>query len=763
MWFVFFAAVFLLTACSLIYIKNFKNGLAGNKKLFAFGMTLVLVLVGIADAIMNFGEFRGAFSMIGFAAALEFVLYTLLRGGSYRTIAFMAKAILAAVLLELTFFQLPSYRIITGNYEHSVLSLSQAEFTGCAYDESLGGIVVNGTSEAALEFHQLGQKIGTVYVDAVFPEGGMGQVNFFADMTEETAYHYRLKIIESALVSNSVPSQYATVNLSGETNDARFRFSGTGENVSCVIKGIELNKPVPFDVIPLRAVLLFLIPTFVYACIYSSLMNQTYEKNKFFCRTASVCITVLAVFIVAMLVFAQAPELKLADRFSLTKGDQITEELVLAFENGQFNLLSEPSAELLAMENPYDYGARYYSGIECLWDHALYNGKYYSYYGIAPLLLFLPYHLITGYFFPTDIAVLLFGSLGVIFLSMLYSAIVKKWFASISTGAYISGLAIILAGCGIWCSAGRTMFYELAISAGFLCFTAAAYFFVTSGILESGKTEQPRIFLSSLLMGLAVMSRPTLAVYAVCFCVFCLIGVVKREKGRRIRHLLCALAPLCALGLFQMYYNYARFGSVFEFGIKYSLTINDFTKTEFHLHNMLIGLYNFLIAPPAFIPDYPFISAPFSFLGINGYYYKDEGAMSGLIFIAPVVLGYFFGARALKSPDNKKSRVSAAIIVGSFGIIAPILIICSAWESGYSARYIADFSWQMIAGALIVVFGLYIKSENAQKKRAYTAAMGICCVYTVIVTAVETAVFAFPMNVFPEYADLLNRLVAFYK
>ena len=42
------------------------------------------------------------------------------------------------------------------------------------------------------------------------------------------------------------------------------------------------------------------------------------------------------------------------------------------------------------------------------WDHVYFDGKYYSYYGIAPVvLLFLPYHKLTGYYFPDSLAVLL--------------------------------------------------------------------------------------------------------------------------------------------------------------------------------------------------------------------------------------------------------------------------------------------------------------------------------------------------------------------
>ena len=760
MWLIFFTALILFALCSVIYISHFSRKLTGNKKLFCHGMTAVLVLTGIADLLMNFGEFKGAFAAIGFCSAIEFILYAYLTERKSPVTAFFGKAVLVAALLELVFFQFPSYRLLIGDYEHTVLNISQGELENCTFEN--GGIPV-GKDEISISYHGLDKKIGTVWVNAEFPENETGQINFFVDMTEETGYYYRLKAVDSAIVSNSGQSQFAMVQLAGKSTDARFRFSAFGENHSCVIKEIELNKPIPFDVMPLRMAVISLFAAFIYACIKSAVMNGEYEKNQKFCHYAANAVTLIGVCVVVMFVCSQIPNGDFFGRFKLTEGNQITEELVLAFEHGQFSLLEKPSDALLAMDNPYDHGSRFYGEIDCLWDHALYEGKYYSYYGIAPLLLFIPYHLITGYFFPEDIAVMIFSSLGLLFLSMTYSFIVKKWFGKISVGVYLSGLVMLLAGCGIWCCAGRPMFYEMAVSAGFMCLAAAVYLIFTSGIICGGKTNLPRIFLSSLLMGLSVMCRPTLAVYAVCGFVFFIINAKKQGKGGMLKYICCAFLPVCCLGAFQMYYNYARFDSVFEFGIKYSLTINDFTHTEFHLHNMLVGVYNFLLAPPAFIPDYPFVSAPFSFIGLNGYYFKDEGTISGLIFLVPPIFGYLSGRKALKLIPDRKNRILSALAVGTMGIIMPLVIVCAAWESGYSARYMADFSWQAIMGAYAVLFLQYIKSENAEKKRVFTAAMGICAVYTLIVVSIESFVFAFPMISFPEFADMLNRFAAFYK
>ena len=53
--------------------------------------------------------------------------------------------------------------------------------------------------------------------------------------------------------------------------------------------------------------------------------------------------------------------------------------------NGRLDLEADPPAELLALDNPYDAGARDAAQINDIhWDHAFYNGRYYVYFGIVP-------------------------------------------------------------------------------------------------------------------------------------------------------------------------------------------------------------------------------------------------------------------------------------------------------------------------------------------------------------------------------------------
>lgn len=51
-------------------------------------------------------------------------------------------------------------------------------------------------------------------------------------------------------------------------------------------------------------------------------------------------------------------------------------------------LVLDAAPELAELDNVYDNSERNASGISYAWDRAYYNGHYYSYFGITPVLVF---------------------------------------------------------------------------------------------------------------------------------------------------------------------------------------------------------------------------------------------------------------------------------------------------------------------------------------------------------------------------------------
>lgn len=418
--------------------------------------------------------------------------------------------------------------------------------------------------------------------------------------------------------------------------------------------------------------------------------------------------------------------------FTSQEGNQISKELVDAFEHHQVNLLEEPSEDLLKLDDPYEYvkrDAEVGSG-NFLWDHCFYNGKYYSYYGIGPVLaLFLPYHLITGYYFPSGWATLMFSLIGILFLTKIYLAVIEKKFRDLPTNTVTAGLITLQLSSGIMFSAARPLFYELAIASGFMCVAIGAYLLMTSNILWDGKISYVRLGFASFFLGYAVLCRPTLAVYCIAALFFfagglkkALDGLEKRQKTRTFfKYAAVALVPLGIIALGQMTYNYLRFDNPLDFGIQYSLTINDFTHAEFHWKYVLINMYAYLFNMPHFTPrKFTYLASSAERFGINGYTFFDDAGKNlvsvGIIYRALPMFAYLFSGKALQRVEKKK-RILPALLIGVTCILMPLAIIFSSWESGYAVRYNADFSWQMVIGALVVAFTLYksIKSESTKK------------------------------------------------
>lgn len=147
---------------------------------------------------------------------------------------------------------------------------------------------------------------------------------------------------------------------------------------------------------------------------------------------------------------------------------------------------------------------------------------------------------------------------------------------------------------------------------------------------------------------------------------------------------------------------------------------------------------------------------------MNGYYFSDAGNTSGILFLAFPVIGYLFGGKALSRLPDRRAKLYYSTVVGLPCLVMPLVIICSVWQSGYAIRYTADFSWEILIGALAILFFLYRKSRNETKKAMLRAFMGISMMAAVVINAIQIVYFAFPENDYPEICRSLQDIIAFW-
>jgi len=621
---------------------------------------------------------------------------------------------------------------LLGGYEEQKLDLSRADGANITYNDD--GTITLGEGYAELEFTGIDARVGSIGFDIDFGDSKKGG-KVCADFADATSSYYRKNLTRLTIGKNF--DNVMVCNFSGDVSRLRFEIS-LDDYQSATLKGITLNRSIsPMHIAEIVG-LWFLVALGLTILIYMIAnpvgARKKFSENRVGCARVAAFITAAAMVFTVCLTVTNVMKGWSTTHYSFTsqEGNQISKELVDAFEHHQVNLLEEPSEDLLKLDNPYEYvkrDAEVGSG-NFLWDHCFYNGKYYSYYGIGPVLaLFLPYHLITGYYFPSGWATLMFSLIGILFLTKIYLAVIEKKFRDLPTNTVTAGLITLQLSSGIMFSAARPLFYELAIASGFMCVAIGAYLLMTSNILWDGKISYVRLGFASFFLGYAVLCRPTLAVYCIAALFFfagglkkALDGLEKRQKTRTFfKYAAVALVPLGIIALGQMTYNYLRFDNPLDFGIQYSLTINDFTHAEFHWKYVLINMYAYLFNMPHFTPrKFTYLASSAERFGINGYTFFDDAGKNlvsvGIIYRALPMFAYLFSGKALQRVEKKK-RVLPILLIGVTCILMPLAIIFSSWESGYAVRYNADFSWQMVIGALVVAFTLYksIKSESTKK------------------------------------------------
>lgn len=694
-----------------VVLSGVKTGKIFSKKLQLFIACLIITgVIGTKEII-----YLGSLSSL-----LIFICWGLVAGFKklpvkYKGIAdYFVKALIICGAVEVFLFNINTVKLFDDRY-----TLYEADINKAITENFDKNTHKNTESGAiAIEFINVDMPLGSIYIKAhsdINPS-----VNVTMSITDDTySVYYRSDVINGEIIRYNDHSSHLTCNASGDVHSLKIKINAAkGETIT--VDSIVFNKPIPFNFSFIRYGVMLIVAMGGYMLIRSPLWKKTIAENDKGTAIFTIAVTGLLVYFAFFQVNCYRPftEENLKEDFSLTTGDQLTKELVDAFKKGQVELDIKPGQELLALANPYDRSQRLASGVSHLWDHLLYEGKYYSYYGIAPvLLLFLPYNLITGYYFPGHIAVFIFGIIGIIFLSLFYNAFMKRFFKNIPSSLYAASLVMLQGVTGVWFCFSSPKFYEIAQLSAFAFVCMGAYLIISSNVIGEGKISNIRLCLSSVCLSLSVLCRPTSALYCIAALILIYAGFKKkRDSGNKkyIPYFISALLPFVVIGGVQMVYNYLRFGSVFDFGIDYSLTINDFTKTEYHTEFAVIGVFNYLFAPPVFTDISPYFdfNRVYTFTP-NGYYFIATYSALGIMWKALPVLSYGYSLRAYSLSKNK-NRLLYTVIIGFTCIITPLIIMWSIWESGYGARYCADFAWQLLIGAFIIA---YIYYTNASKEK----------------------------------------------
>lgn len=546
-----------------------------------------------------------------------------------------------------------------------------------------------------LSVPSLDLKVQNLHLDITLPEDTA--LYYTVNLTDGGNF-YPYALPEQGLVTAVPSTSYVNLHPYGNVTSLNISFEIPADKEFTVNK-ISVNARRPFMINPVRMLVLFVIFAFFYVLRSDRKAVQVlYDpKDKIQNR-----ITLAFVILLIISGFFLTQSNKLFDESSKPHHQQY-KELAQAICEGRFYVDDNPSEGLLQAPNPYDTIYLQANSIDYKADYAYFEGKYYVYFGLIPeLLLYLPCYILTGKLLPNQMAVFSFYTVFVAAVFLLLRQVIKRHFQTIPYFAYLITGGMIVT-CGTYSYLiERADIYNVPIVAG-TAFTALGLFFWLLG-LNGSKRPGLCFFTGSLSMAMVVGCRPQMLLFS--FLVFPMFwNYVIKERNlfskASVGRTICITLPYLLMAAILMYYNYARFGSPFDFGATYSLTNNDMNLRGISIERMLHGCLSFLFLPMNLNGIFPFLTGSeieSSFMGrlVTEFFY-------GGIISCHVLTWVLFISGFLKK--ELKAKGLCALLLTA--ILASLMIgLVDANQAGVLQRYSADMAWGIFFTASILLLVL---------------------------------------------------------
>lgn len=630
----------------------------------------------------------------------------------------VSSIILFSIGLEISIFNINFYNS-KGNEEIS-LNTKLSDYRNCE------GYYTFFTDET-IEIPDINEKIKNINIKLNGNNESVVSVNIL--LTDEAnKTYYETPERDVYLYINQ--SQYININTAGKTEKLGLIFESDVDTVN--IDSISINCERPFEFSILRIFCLVGILCLFYIFKPSSILykkklcDNEYSKNTLvtvlLCLECAIIIILGSINPTFMGIASKNYNPHKWDgegidlvRISYSQHNQY-DELAQAFLQGKTYIDNDDVPQsLIDMENPYDTNARskqaLLSGDSYRWDVAYFNGHYYVYFGIVPLLLmYLPFRAIFDAPFPSAVGIMGFALIFSIGVFKLLNLICKKKFKNISVGTYLLTSLTLINCCGMTFLVKRPDFYSVPIMTSMAFVVWGVYLWIKG--LDADKKKLKYFFLGSLCMALSVGCRPqSVLICAVALPLF--LGYFFKDKfifkKQGIKELVTLAIPFVIIASGIMYYNFIRFGSPFDFGSAYNLTTNDVTRRGFSFGRTGLGIYTYLFQAPSFNATFPFIepvSIETNYIGKTIY----ENCFGGLITSLPL-LWFGFALPKAKNILKEKKLLSLTIVLFIIGLA---LVIADTQAGGLLQRYYSDFGYIFFLGAILVIYSLFEKNANTE-------------------------------------------------
>lgn len=507
--------------------------------------------------------------------------------------------------------------------------------------------------------------------------------------------------------------------------------AGLDGSIPLTVSSVDLWDAAPYEFDYVRVALIWIMVLIAAAVIVFGLHRIKYDRDNSWHRI----VIELVIFACVAVTFTVQGSDKNIIEYPLTKPVDYYDIYVQtfdAFQKGQFHIDYDPPAELAELNNPYDYSERQRAGIDdFLWDHAYYNGKYYSYFGAAPLFTnYYPLYWVTGRIPTCDTVIAVNGTLAAFFLIMALLTVIRIYCPE-------AKLLLVIA-CII--AAGSLSYIPILINYGNMynvaCISAIMFLALSlwsgfTATITKGKARYFLYLLSGIALGLCAGSRPSIALCAAVM-IPRFISVIVNKKEKVVPRVLQALSftvPVLALVAGIMYYNHARFGSPLDFGSAYQLTVGDMHNSGLSASLLPLSFYYYFLIPATSTDLFPYFGFSDNIIyNIESYRYTTMNM--GILNFPYILLSFLLSVPALlkKCTEEKQHKgIVGAVEYRSAVLVSVLLPIIIAWLAfcmgGACFRYSAD-----IAIPVVILCALVLTQCEPDNKERYALILALAVI-----------------------------------
>ena len=488
-------------------------------------------------------------------------------------------------------------------------------------------------------------------------------------------------------------------------------YGGVTEPIT--INAIKTANAVPFSFSFLRFFILFVVIGFIIIVREKNWDNILYRSKNKRQRLILQCITLICTVSAYLFLLPQRtdvynPEVRnTADPYAMTFD---------AFQKDQVYLDLDVDEKLLEVENIYDRTLRDQSGAFAYWDLALYDGHYYCYFGIAPVLTFYyPFYWISGKLPTIAFASFIFGALSIFFFCQLILTLVNRFVRHCNFLLLCLAIPASVSCCGVFYTLNNSNTYTLPLTTGLCYLFLCLWTGIRATMSKKMRTRIILLILSGVSLSLCAMSRPGMALGALILTPFYMQILLAKKKTLRykISQAAAFLIPVLLGGAFILIYNYKRFGSAFDFGQTYQLTVSDIHGNSLALMSFFPMLFHYFLQLPRTRALFPYFEPNFCVIYNYGRYtyLGDTIGVFTYPFIPAGMLLMPLIFRRIRSTFSLKKW----FIILCFGIS---LII--AWQDfclgGAITRYVIDFLPLLVILSMLVLLSSVDTDHGSKTK-----------------------------------------------